>query len=384
MILKLCKKTLIFDLMKVLFLGDASNMHACLARELTRMGHYAVVASDGSRWMNTPRDIDLSRPSGLTGAVSYVARLLRALPAMRGFDVVELVNPIFLKLKPWRNKPVFDYLKQHNGKVVLSALGTDYEYFKACHDGHTFRYSDYMVGSHPSPFTESVEYINTQQDNWKEPFMKSWSDYVLSRIDGAVACLWEYYVVYQPILGGRLAYAGIPISTRQIKPHCLTEVPERVRFFIGIQRDRNVLKGTDLLLAALKRVHERHPNECEMEVVENVPYADYVQRLSHSHVLLDQAYSYTPATNALLGMAQGLVAVSGAEPEYYELIGERDLRPIINVLPDVAHIERQLEWIVRNKDRLPSLSRQSRDFVVKHNDAQKVARKYLDFWQALM
>ena len=53
-----------------------------------------------------------------------------------------------------------------------------------------------------------------------------------------------------------------------------------------------------------------------------------------SHVILDQLYSYTPATNAMLAMAQGIVAVTGAEPEFYDFIDEHDNRPIINAVPD--------------------------------------------------
>ncbi|MBQ4367887.1 MAG: glycosyltransferase family 1 protein, partial [Muribaculaceae bacterium] len=71
--------------MRVLFAGDGSNMHNCLAGELRKRGHEAVVASDGSRWMNAGRDIDLSRRPGTVGTVRYVADLLRALPRMRGY-----------------------------------------------------------------------------------------------------------------------------------------------------------------------------------------------------------------------------------------------------------------------------------------------------------
>ena len=104
-----------------------------------------------------------------------------------------------------------------------------------------------------------------------------------------------------------------------------------------------------------------------------------------SHVILDQLYSYTPATNALIAMAQGLVAVSGAEPEYYALIGETANRPIVNVNPAIAgDIDHQLEHIILNKSRLPQWSRQSRDFVVKRNAAPVVAQRHLDFWNQLL
>ena len=66
--------------MKILFVGDASNMHNSLARQLRLMGHEAVVASNGSHWMDTSRDIDLSRKPGRLGAVRYVLDVLQALP----------------------------------------------------------------------------------------------------------------------------------------------------------------------------------------------------------------------------------------------------------------------------------------------------------------
>lgn len=371
--------------MKVLFVGDASNMHNCLAVQLRRMGHTAVVASNGSRWMDTARDIDISRRPGVMGTAAYLAKLLRSLHKMQGYDVVQLGGPIFLELKPWRIRPVFDFLKRHNRRIVLSALNTDYLYYTACHDGHTYRYSDYMVGDKPSPFVNSSEYINQHQDNWKQPYMKAHFDYIGQRVDGAVACLWEYYVAYKPVFGDKVVYAGIPIDTASIAPRYIDATPRKVRFFIGIQRDRNVVKGTDRMLAALKRVHERFPGECELDVVESVPYAQYLDRMSHSHVILDQLYSYTPATNALLAMAQGLVAVSGAEPEYYDLIGERDNHPIINVVPSPeGDIEHKLEWIVKHRDQLPRLSRESRAFVEKHNAAPVVAQRYLSFWKSLL
>lgn len=47
--------------MKILLLGECSNLHWTLAQGLRRLGHDVTVASDGSRWMDNKRDIDLSR-----------------------------------------------------------------------------------------------------------------------------------------------------------------------------------------------------------------------------------------------------------------------------------------------------------------------------------
>ena len=371
--------------MKILFVGDASNMHNCLAQALRDLGHTAVVASNGSHWMDTSRDINLKRAPGKMGAVKYVIDVLMALPRMRDFDVVETCGSIFLDLKPNKVRMIFDWLKRHNRSIVMGALGTDYVYYNACHDGNTYRYSDFMVGDKPSPYSLSSEYQAKHEDNWKLPLMREHSEHILSNIDGAISCLWEYHACYKPLLGERLHYGGIPIDTRNIKPHIIEKEPEKVKFFIGIQRDRNILKGTDLLLEAAQRTVDRYPTLCELKVVENVPYEEYVQLLNQSHVILDQLYSYTPATNAMLAMARGLVAVSGAEPEYYDLIGEHDNQPIINVNPLVdGDIDAKLEWIVRNKQLLPDLSRRSREFVEKHNEAHVVAQRHIEFYEKLL
>lgn len=370
--------------LKILFFGDASNYHITLAAALRELGHETTVISSGSGWMDTRRDINLSRGAGLTGAVKYVADIVRLLPRLRGYDVVHLINPIFIDLRPGKVKMVFDCLRRNNRHVFLSAIGTDLCYVKACYDGKTFRYSDYLVGDRPSPYMLSSE--SKGQSNWFLPEMEQYSKHFVSHIEGAVACLYEYYAAYSKELPkDKLAYGGIPIDTDAIKPNIITETPDKVKFFIGVQRNRNVLKGTDLLLAALKRTCDRFPKQCEMRVVENVPYAEYVKLMSESHVILDQLYSYTPATNALLGMARGLVAVSGAEPEFYDFIGEHDCKPIVNVSPLVdGDIDAKLAWIVENRDKLPMLSRMSREFVVKHNDSRKVALRHLDFWNKII
>lgn len=371
--------------MKILFVGDASNMHNCLAQALRDLGHTAIVASNGSHWMNTHRDINLKRSPGKIGAMKYVLDVLRALPKMRGFDVVETCDDIFLDLKPAKVRRVFDWLKQHNRCMVMGAIGTDYVYYQACHDGKTYRYSDYMVGDKPSPYALSSEYQAKHEDNWKLPLMREHSNHILGNIDGAISCLWEYHECYKPLLGDKLAYGGIPINTASVEPIILDREPKKVKFFIGIQRDRNILKGTDLLLEAARRTVDRYPTRCELTVVESVPYDEYIKMLCSSHVLLDQLYSYTPATNALLAMARGLVAVSGAEPEFYDLIDEHDNQPIINVSPLIeGDIDAKLEWLVQNKNEIPNLSRLSREFVVKHNDAHVVAQRHIDFYKKLL
>lgn len=367
--------------MKILFLGDYSNYHNALAQGLRKLGHECLVASDGDAWKDTPREIDLLRHPGLSGKAHYGLKLLSVLPRLRGYDYVYLVNPQFLALHPRWLRPIYGYLRRNNGKIILSAMGNDFAYIDACY-GQRYRYSDYMVGDQLSPYALSDE---NGKSAWGEEVLRRYHYEIIHSVDGVMSCLYEYCVAYSGVVDSRiLGYGGIPINIEDFTPRYITEVPEKVKFFIGIQRKRNKQKGTDLLLDALRRVHDRYPDRCEMKVVESLPYGEYLEAMRGSHVVLDQLYSYTPATNALTAMAMGMVAVSGAEPEYYDYIGEHELHPIVNVSPLIGNdIYDKLEWIVLHKEELPRLSRESREFVIKHNDSQLVARRHEQFWKQI-
>lgn len=363
--------------MNILIIGDFSNFHVSLSEGLTELGQNVTLMSDGCRWMNTRRDIDIRRHPGKLGAVSYLARLISLLPRMRGWDVVYIHTPTFLHLKPLKVKFFFDYLRRNNRMVVFSMINTDYYYVKACLDCTTFAYSDFRIGTEPSP--HALLYPRRELE-WTSPSMKVLADDVVQKSDVIIPCLWEYVKAYEKVAPEKVRYGGIPIDTHNIEQRVIEHEPRKVRLFLGYHNDRMELKGTDRIMEVLKHVVARHPGEAEMELVCNVPYAEYVERLNSSHVLLDQLYSYTPATNALLGMARGMVAVTGAEPEYYDFIGEHENRPIVNISPIVeGDIENKLEWIIANKSRLPELSRRSVEFVKKHNDTRVIAEKHLRY-----
>ena len=103
--------------------------------------------------------------------------------------------------------------------------------------------------------------------------------------------------------------------------------------------------------------------------------------MRNSHVVLDQLYSYTPATNSLLAMAMGLNTLSGGEKEFYDFIGEHELQPIINAVPNEDVLFRTLEDVVLHPELIVKRSHEGRKFVEKHNDSNIVAQRFIDFWQ---
>ncbi|MDE6135190.1 MAG: glycosyltransferase family 1 protein, partial [Muribaculaceae bacterium] len=167
--------------MKALLLGDASNYHFSLACALRARGHDVTVASDGSRWMDTRRDIDLTRRPGKLGGALLWLRLNTLLARdLRGYDVVQLVAPTFLPLRPCRLLPLFRRLKRDNGAVYLTALGTDSSLVgNLLGPSPALRYSEYNTPAGPSPWSASAD---ARCDQWLERGLREYTDEIYNGV----------------------------------------------------------------------------------------------------------------------------------------------------------------------------------------------------------
>lgn len=364
--------------MKILLLGEYSNVHWTLACALRRLGHEVCVVSNGDAWKGYSTDISLVRRSGRWGGVTYLCKLLGMLPKFRGYDVVQLINPVhFVELRAERGIHIYNYLRKHNKRVFLGAFGTDYYYIYDSVIRRRLRYCDFYT-----PTREVLHEWNTMnKHDWLHTFKKEANIHIAQTCNGIISGLYEYDVAYRADFPNKTTFIPFPIDITTDNDKETSPQPNgKIRFFIGIQRDRTALKGTDIMLRALLRLVENYPDRAEMIKAESVPFTQYKAMLNSSDVLLDQIYSYTPAMNALQAMSQGLIVVSGGEEENYAILDENELRPIINVQPDEEDIYQQLEQLVLHPERINKLKCDSREYIRRHHDSNKVALRYLDAW----
>lgn len=137
------------------------------------------------------------------------------------------------------------------------------------------------------------------------------------------------------------------------------------------------------MLKAAEDIKAKYADRIILTKAEGLPFDEYQQLMDSSDAILDQLYSYTPAMNALLAMSKGIIVIGGGEPENYEILGEKELRPIINVEPNYESVYNELEQLVLHPERIPELKRQSMEYICRHHDYIKVARRYQDFYQSL-
>ncbi|MBR6455406.1 MAG: glycosyltransferase family 1 protein [Prevotella sp.] len=365
--------------MKILLLGEYSNVHWTLAEGLRTLGHEVTVASNGDFWKNYPRDIDLARKPTKIGGVRLLLRLIRLLPKFKNYDIVQLINPMFVELKAERIRPFYNFLRRNNRRIVLGAFGMDYYWVSTCINEKPLKYSDFNIGDElrtdKNALAERADWLGTAKERLNR--------HIADDCDGIVTGLYEYDVCYRPHFPEKTEFVPYPIVLKT-QTEVAEEKGQKIRLFIGINRERSEYKGTDIMLRAAQEIARKYPEKVELKIAESVPFAEYQHLMDESDAILDQLYAYTPAMNALLAMSKGIICVGGGEAENYEIIGETELRPIVNVGPTYESVFHELEQLVLHPERIPELQRQSVEYIRRHHDHLKVARQYEKFYEKLL
>ena len=379
--------------MKILLMGEYSNVHATLAEGLRKLGHHVTVLSNGDFWKNYPRDIDLVRKPGKLGGIMYLMKLYTIVHKLRGYDIVQLINPMFLELKAERIFPIYQYLRKHNKKVILGGFGMDYYWVSVCCKDKPLRYSDFNMGNQLRTNTDALK----ERKDWLGTEKGRLNQMIAEDCDGIITGLYEYWACYQPGFPQKTTFIPFPIKPKLItsgngnsytnaENHQVIplDIPKKVKLFIGINKSRSEYKGTDIMLKAAQAIAKKYPDKAELRIAESIPFAEYVKMMNGSDAILDQLYSYTPSMNPLEAMARGIICIGGGEPENYEIIHEDKLRPIINVLPNYESVYQELEHLVLHPELVPLLKQQSIEYISKHHDYIKVAKRYEAFYQKLL
>lgn len=371
--------------MKILLAGEASYLHNTLKKGLTERGHRVTLMSDGNGWHDSPRDIDLRRDMSLgrRGGLRVLSALLRNLPALTGNDVVQIHNYQYVPLGMRWNELMTSFLKRHNRCLVKGCYGDDPQVIEMQLRG-TPAYSDcFWQGRQQN--LDSTDNLARIAEQLLPECVSCWRK-ASEAADALVPCLYEYYLCYADgPYRPKLRYIGLPMELPSSGVR-VKGTGGTLRVLVGVQPDRDYLKGAMRIARLLERLSAERPGRLKIVYARNVPYTEYCRMLAEADVLVDQLYSYTPSMNALAAMARGTVVIGGGEEDYYSFIGERRLRPIINVSPDLSDDDNTaaLRRALFTEGGVERLSRQSIDFVRKYHDYRKVAEQYERMYEEIL
>lgn len=355
--------------MKILLLGEYSGLFNCLKDGLIALGHEVVLASDGDGFKNYPSDISWRVESN--GYIFSRLSQLKAFSLLRhftGFDVVHVISPLLICTRPFWGPFLFSFLKKNNGSVFLSGAGMTANIYKYWLSHPEEKYYKYVLGyiEEARGHKENVSYASTKWSKSEEKIM--------SLIDGYIPIMHEYSY---PFNGSPKLLNTIPIPINLLKyTYSPNIVEEKIIFFHGLTKK---CKGGEQIIRAFNELRDKYSRKAEFIIKGGIPFNEYIQLLKKVNIIVDDANAYSLGMNSLFSMAQGRIAMGGAEKLANDELGY-SFCPAINLTSDVEDIKNKIELLIDKKPTLLQMGEESRLFVEKNHDHILIANKYIEAW----
>ncbi len=376
--------------MKILLVGEYSNLHKSLKEGLVHLGHEVTVVGLGDGFKQITTDINLSERY-TSGFPLFIKKVIYKLfktditslsirkqffaqqNNFTNYDVVQLINENAFKCIPKIEKQLLQFIFDQNKNVFLLSCGTDHLSVKYAFE-KKFRYSIL------TPYFEKKgsEKLFMPATKYLTPAYEELHKFIYQQIRGIIASDLDYHI---PLIGNDKYLGMIPNPVNATKiPFIPMTSEEKIVIFHGINTNNYYKKGNDIFEDALAIVQEKFPKKVEVITTRSVPYAVYIESYNRAHILLDQIFAYDQGFNALEAMSKGKVVFTGAEKEWCDYYGLTEDTVAINALPDANAIAEKIIWLVKNPLKIIEIGQAARTFVEKEHDYIKSAKSYVAKW----
>lgn len=355
-------------------IGEFSGVHWTLAEGLRQLGHEVMVVSNGNFPRNFPRNLDFLQEYN-SKAITLKQKLFNAkqvFTKMRGFDVVQWINPWVLDSTLKDQKLLYSLLKKANGAFFLGSFGADAVFVEHCLTGKPSYsiYSDYVGQLLPNE-------VFPYEAGWQNPTNVDWNNRMANEATGIIAALPEYYEAYsQSQWAGKTHFVPLPINTETLPARFARQANTPLKIGMVEQPGRDAVKGWSQMMGLLDALKERMGQNLEVDIAQPMPYVQYLEWLRNQDVLFDQALSHGPGIAALVAMSMGIPSFSGGEEYYYDMLNEPEIRPILNYRPGeevrlLAEVEALLDMEIYER-----IAAEGKALVQQHHAALNVAKQY--------
>lgn len=356
--------------MRILLFGEFSGLFNCLQEGLRELGHEVTLISDGDSFKDYPSDyrydLHFIKKMGKFKAPLSLLNLWLHKHLLKGFDIVYFMDPSLVSRHPDFNSSIYRYMMRHNKKSFLCGAGDTAIMVKYWIESDA-KYYDYVKGLNDRFIRDGCVSLYPNEK------LMRWEHELISSVNGYIPIWYEYA---QPFRNYKtiLPTIRIPINVKKIeyKPNV---VIKKIIFFHGIP-SRPEAKGTSYIKQAFSIMENKYGDIAEFYCAGGLPFNDYINLIRKTNVVVDDAQSYSIAMNGLFSMAQGKIVMGGAEPEGNKELGIEGVNPVFNITNNVDQICSQIEYIIKNKDKIEDWGLASRQFVEKYHDHIKIAKQY--------
>jgi len=375
--------------MKILLVGEYSNLHNSLKEGLQQLGHSVSINGLNDGFKNYAIDFKIPRKWNsklgkkiklflyyLTGfdLTSYATyrQVKNNISKFSGYDVVQLINENSFLCSPYFEKKILELIFKNNTNVFLLSCGGDYintNYYYN-HQNELSVLTPYFEGKvTKKDFYPNLKYLE-----------KNYIDlhrFIYQNIKGVIATDLDYHI---PLVN-HTAYLGLipnPINTKKIKFISLN-VNETITIFLGINTNSYTKKGIEYFEEALKIIKEKYKEKVNCIVTRNIPYHQYINHYNDCHILLDQLYAKDQGYNALEAMAKGKVVFTGAGEAFNSLYAIKN-EVVIHAKPNIDDLVSKLSDLIDHPEKIKAISENARQFIEKNHECKSVAEKYVMTW----
>ncbi|MEH8221898.1 hypothetical protein Q7I19_12810 [Aeromonas veronii] len=343
--------------MKILIYGEFSGYGKSLVAGFRELGHEAAVFSpNGDGWKKLDADFGFVAKT----KIGKIKELFRFIPIFLKFDVVYIMNPGFFSFK-LLGPLMLLLFKLKGNKLFLLCCGDDVEYIKAGEAGiikkFVFSGVDYPVVNYFKTIPEKViNYLCAKAANRIIPTM------------------YDYQVPWQASHFNHKVTEVVPLAcyvqnTPKIKPTNIQEI----KIMHGINR-RDV-KGTDIILAALKRIESEFSNVI-VYTPEKLSQLEYLKLFSEVDISIDQCKCHSYGMNAIYAMIHGHVVLAPADEKHCESF-KIPSSPLVTISNDEDDIYRNIKDILLTAESLDQRKQKTIDYAMMHHKPVNVCKKLL-------
>ncbi len=377
--------------MKILLIGEYSNLHNSLKQGLIKNGHEVVLIGSGDGFKNYDVDIKINSTIFEIKLLKLFAKFIdklfelslneieiyfkakMQLKYLQGFDIVQLINERSFNTSPKLEKKLLNHIFKKNKKIFLLCCGVDYRSVNYANQ-KKFRYSiltPYFENNNlKKEYKEILKYLNND-------YIKL-SKFINKNISGIISSDLDYHIPYK----GTKKYIGMianPVNTEILK-NKTKKNHKKICILHAINSKNKIKKGNIFFQKSLDILEKKYPGKINVITTFDQPYNKHITNLEKSDIVLDQVYAYDQGYNALEAMALGKVVFTGAEKEWLKKYNIDEDSVVINAIPDVSYIVEKLSWLIENPAERNAISKRARKFIEEFHDYKQIARKYIKIW----
>ena len=378
--------------MKILLLGEYSNLHNSLKQALINMGHEVLLVGNRDGFKKYETDVLIKSHLSEYWLFNVIARLFmrifkinifeieiyirskKIVKKLQGFDVVQLINENSFKTSPLLEIKLLKQIFKNNNNVFLLSCGVDSVSVKHAMS-KKLKYSILTPLFEDASLEKKFEPILKYD---RENFL-ALGKFVQKNVKGIISSDLDYHIPYS----NKKKYLGMipnPINTQKIKYYGINK-SKKISILHAINSSNKIKKGNRFFEEALQIIDKKFKGKINIITTYDLPYKEHLENLKKCDILLDMVYAYDQGYNALEAMAMGKIVFTGAEEEWLKLYNIKADTVVINAIPETAKIVKKLLWLIENPKMLKSISLNARKFIEKNHDFKKIATKYIKTWE---